>query len=51
MQGKNRDIDTENRLVETGREGEGRTIWKSNTETYTLSSVQSLSRVRLFKTP
>ena len=36
MQGRNRDADIENRLVETVGEGEGKTNTESSNETYTL---------------
>ena len=50
LQGNNGDADTEKRLVNTVWEGEGRTIWKSNTETYIFSSVQFSSVAQLCPT-
>ena len=35
-QGRNRDADMENRLMDTAVEGEGGTSWESSTEIYTL---------------
>ena len=51
MQEKKRDTDTENRLVGKEGEGEGGPNQESDIDMYTLSSVQSLSHVRLFVTP
>ena len=51
IQGKNRDIDTENRLVDKEGEGEGGPNQESDIDMYTFGSVQSLSSVRLFSTP
>ena len=51
LQGRNRDADTENRLVGTAGEEEGGMNWDSNMETYTLKvKVQLLSHVRFFGT-
>ena len=36
LQGSNKDVDKENRLVDTKGEGEGEVNWKSSIETYTL---------------
>ena len=36
FQGKNRDIDIENRCVDTGSEGESRMNWKIGIDIYTL---------------
>ena len=43
LQGRNRDADIENRLVETAREGEGGTNGESSIETYTLPYVQYIA--------
>ena len=51
LQGRNRDADTENRLVGTAGEEEGGMNWDSNMETYTLKvKVKLLSHVRFFGT-
>ena len=47
MQGRNRDADTENRLVDTVREGEGGTNWESTMEMYTLSYVKQIASGKL----
>ena len=41
MQGKNRDSDTENRLMDTAGEGEGEPNHDSTTEIYTLPCVKA----------
>ena len=52
FQGKNRDADIENELVNPAEEGEGGVNWKSGTDIYTLLLLLShFSRVRLCVTP
>ena len=46
-----RDIDIKNRLLDSVGEGEDGMTWENSIETCIFSSVQSLSRVRLFATP
>ena len=43
LQGSNADADTEKRLVDTVREGEGGTNWENDTETHTLPSVKQIA--------
>ena len=51
LQNRNRDMDVENKHMDTKGVGGGKN-WEIGTHIYTLfSSVQSLSRVRLFATP
>ena len=46
LQGRNREADVENRLVDTAGEGEGGTNWE-RTETYTLSYVKRIASEKL----
>ena len=43
MQGNNGDADTENRLVDTGGEGEGGTTGESRLETYLLPYIKQIA--------
>ena len=47
LQGRNRDSDVENGLVDTAGEGEGGTNWESSIETYTLAHVKQITSGRL----
>ena len=47
LQGSNGDADIENRLVDTGREGEGGMNWESSIETYTWPYVKLHRQWRL----
>ena len=40
LQGRNREADIENRLVDTAGKGDGGMTWESSDETYTLSYVK-----------
>jgi len=40
LQGRNRDADIENELVDTTGEGEGRTNWEKSIDIYTLPCVK-----------
>ena len=51
LQGRDGDTDIEKGLVDTLGEGKGGMNWESSNDIYTLSKVQSLSRVWLFMTP
>ena len=51
MQSRKGDTDVKNRLLDSVGEGESGMIWENSIETYTFSSVQSLSCVRLFASP
>ena len=51
MHGNKRHTDVKNRLLDYVGKGEGGIIWENSIETCIFSSVQSLSRVRLFATP
>ena len=51
LQSSNGNADTENKLVDTGREGDGKTNWESSIEThFSEVKVKSLSRVQLLVT-
>ena len=51
MQDSKRDTNIKNRLLDSVGEGEDGMTWENSIETCIFSSVQSLSRVRLFATP
>ena len=51
LQGRNRDTDIENELVDTAGEGEGGSNWEHSKNIYTLLLLSHFSRVRLCATP
>ena len=47
MQGRNRDAEVGNRVVDTVGEGEGRANWEIRIHPYTLSCVKQIARRKL----
>ena len=50
LQGRNRDTDIENRLLDSAREGKGGTNQESSIETYTLPCVKQMASKKLLYT-